>query len=404
MPWLRLGVGIAVLIYAVLYEAPEGIDVPTGVTPLSILFAVALIGAALVQFWWKRESNPVFFVVLDAVLILGYLSTYTFDPRRLLFPLFIWVIIQGAFVGGLRGAVLSWTLMSIAYGIREAIADSYYEQSVDIAPVILRLFIGLATALVGGSLSVAAIARREAEHEREFAERLKELGEMRNMFLRALSHDLRSPLSVIVGFTELLKAKGDDVSSEMRGEMLGSIDKSARKVQAMLTDLLDVDRISRGLLDANKRKLDLSAVVIKVVEDVNQEDHPIEIEAPVTLAWIDPPKVERVVENLVNNAVRHTAPGTPVTVRVQDSEDGATLTVEDRGPGIPDELKGMVFDAFVRVKDAPRQAAGTGIGLSLVAGFAEMHGGRAWVEDRDGGGSSFKVFFPNGSSDQPVDA
>jgi signal transduction histidine kinase len=338
------------------------------------------------------------FVIIDGILILGFIYTYTFDPRRILFPLVIWVVIEAAFVAGLQGAVLGWTFMSIAYGGREIVASSYFDQNINLAAVVLRLFIGFATALVAGSLSMAAIARKAAEHEREYADRLEELGEMRNMFLRALSHDLRSPLSVIVGFTELLKARGEEVSPQMRGEMLGSIDKSARKVQAMLTDLLDVDRISRGVLEADKKPQDLSKVVLRVIDDVNENDHPIEVDAPETLAWIDPPKVERVVENLVINAVRHTAPGTPVSVSVASHPDGAVLAVEDRGPGIPDEMKKHVFDAFVRVKDAPRQAPGTGIGLSLVAGFAEMHGGYAWVEDREGGGSSFKVLFPNGEA------
>jgi signal transduction histidine kinase len=400
LPWLRLGVGLAMIGYAVVYDAPEGVEVPMGVTPVALILAGALVATALVQFRWDRLlSNSLVFVLTDGILILGYIYVFTFDPRRFLFPLFIWVIIEAAFVGGLRGAVAGWTLMSIAYGMREAIADSYFDQDISVAAVILRLFIGLATALVAGSLSVAALARRKAEHEREYAVQLQELDEMRNMFLRALSHDLRSPLSVIVGFTELLKSKGEDVSPDMRAEMLGSIDKSARKVQAMLTDLLDVDRISRGLLDADTKHVDLSEVVLRVVEDVNQEQHDIEIDAPKTLAWIDPPKVERVVENLVINAVRHTAPGTPVTVQVNGHEKGVVLTVADRGPGIPDEMKGKVFDAFVRVKDAPRQAPGTGIGLSLVAGFAEMHGGRAWVEDREGGGSAFKVLFPDREPD-----
>ena len=394
LPWLRLGVGIAMAIYALLYEAPSGTDMPDGVRLVALVLAGALIATSILQFKWLHE-NAMVFLIVDAILILGYMYAFTFDPRRFLFPLFIWVIIQAAFVAGLRGAVVGWALMATAYGLREALAASYFDQDIEIAAVFLRLFIGLAVALVAGSLSVAALARREAVHEREYADRLKELDDMRNMFLRALSHDLRSPLSVIVGFTELLKAKGDDVSSEMRGEMLGSIDKSARKVQAMLTDLLDVDRISRGLLDADKKHQDLSEIVRQVVADINQDEHHFEIDAPPTLAWVDPPKVERVVENLVLNAVRHTPPGTPILVRVKEHEEGAVLSVEDQGPGIPDEMKGKVFDAFVRVKDAPRQAAGTGIGLSLVAGFAEMHGGRAWVEDREGGGSAFKVLFPN---------
>jgi signal transduction histidine kinase len=394
LPWLRLGVGIAMAVYALLYEPPDGVEAPDGVVFVALFLAGALIATSLLQFRWQYDE-AVAFLITDGVLILGYIYAFTFDPRRFLFPLFVWVVIQAAFVAGLRGAILGWTFMSIAYGLREVVASAQFDQHIDVAAVILRLFIGLASALVAGSLNIASLARREAVHEREFAVRLKELDDMRNMFLRALSHDLRSPLSVIVGFTELLKAKGEEVSPEMRGEMLGSIDKSARKVQAMLTDLLDVDRISRGLLDADKKHVDLSEIVRRVLEDVNQDEHHIELEAPPTLAWVDPPKVERVVENLVLNAVRHTAPGTPVIVRVDGRDGGAVLTVEDQGPGIPDAMKEVVFDAFVRVKDAPRQAAGTGIGLSLVAGFAEMHGGRAWVEDREGGGSAFKVLFPD---------
>jgi signal transduction histidine kinase len=382
--------------YAILYESPSGVEVPDGITGIALVLAIALTFTALLQFHERFAGSPLAFLIIDGALILSYMYCFTFDPRRLLFPLFIWVIIQAAVVEGLRGAVAAWTLFSVAYGLREAIASSLYDQEVDIATVILRLFIGLATALVAGSVSVAALARREAEHEREYAEQLKDLGEMRNMFLRALSHDLRSPLSVIVGFTELLRSRGEGISPEMRGEMLESIDKSARKVQGMLTDLLDVDRISRGVLEADKKPSDLSAVVLRVVEDVNENQHPIELHTPEIVAWIDPPKAERVVENLLINAVRHTAPGTPVTVSVQKHPEGVMLAVEDRGPGIPDEMKEQVFDAFVRVKDAPRQAPGTGIGLSLVAGFAEMHGGRAWVEDREGGGSSFKVLFPDG--------
>jgi signal transduction histidine kinase len=382
--------------YAILYDPPADSHVPNGTTIIALTVALALVFTALLQFNVRWSESQLAFVIIDALLILGYMYTFTFDPRRHLFPLFIWVIIQCAVVEGLRGAIIGWSLMSIAYGAREVVAATVYDQGIDIATVALRLFFGLATALASGSLSIAAVARRQMEYEREYSERLHELGEMRNMFLRALSHDLRSPLSVIVGFTELLKSRGEAISPEMRGEMLESIDKSARKVQAMLTDLLDVDRISRGVLEADKRPSDLSEVVRRVIEDVNENQHPLELNIPETVAWIDPPKVERVVENLVINAVRHTAPGTPVSISVAKHPEGAMLAVEDRGPGIPDEMKEQVFDAFVRVKDAPRQAPGTGIGLSLVAGFAEMHGGRAWVEDREGGGSSFKVLFPDG--------
>jgi signal transduction histidine kinase len=104
------------------------------------------------------------------------------------------------------------------------------------------------------------------------------------------------------------------------------------------------------------------------------------------------------VENLLVNAAKHTPPGSPVGLRVDRAEGGVRITVEDRGKGVPDHLKESVFRPFERGPGKLAHAPGTGIGLSLVARFAELHGGRAWVEDRPGGGASFRVFLPAVSS------
>jgi len=102
--------------------------------------------------------------------------------------------------------------------------------------------------------------------------------------------------------------------------------------------------------------------------------------------------VERIVENLIRNALRHTPPGTQVDIRVDRTDDGVALLVEDRGPGVSDELPTTIFEPFMRGDSSD---GGAGIGLSLVARFAELHGGTAGVEDREGGGASFRVFLPD---------
>jgi signal transduction histidine kinase len=114
---------------------------------------------------------------------------------------------------------------------------------------------------------------------------------------------------------------------------------------------------------------------------------------------VDAPKVERMLENLLSNAARHTPPGARIWLRVRPEAGGVLLLVEDEGPGIPDDLKESVFEAFRRGPTA--SGPGSGIGLSLVARFAELHGGRAWVEDRPGGGASFRVFLPSGDAAEP---
>jgi signal transduction histidine kinase len=102
------------------------------------------------------------------------------------------------------------------------------------------------------------------------------------------------------------------------------------------------------------------------------------------------------VDNLVTNALKHTPPGTKVSVSVAGDGDTVLLRVDDSGPGVADEQKRQIFEPFVRVNGAGN-VAGTGIGLALVAQFAALQGGRAWVEDRPGGGSSFRVSLPLGT-------
>jgi signal transduction histidine kinase len=124
-------------------------------------------------------------------------------------------------------------------------------------------------------------------------------------------------------------------------------------------------------------------------------DREITIDTTPTVAAVDVPKVERIVENLLVNAARHTPPRAHIWIRVRPGDDGAILAVEDDGPGLPAEDRERVFDPFERGGSAAAHAPGSGIGLTLVARFAELHGGRAWAEERNGGGASFLVWLPS---------
>jgi PAS domain S-box-containing protein len=236
--------------------------------------------------------------------------------------------------------------------------------------------------------------RRAYEREREAAERLRSLDEMKNAFLNAVSHELRTPLAALLGFALTLEQQGEALPREQQLELLARLARNARKLDTLLSDLLDLDRLRRGVLEPQRRLVDVGALARTVVEEAQLDPGRIEVDAPPVVAALDGPKVERILENLVANAVKHTGPETRIWVTVRSEDRGVLVLVEDEGTGVRDELKAEVFEPFRQGDEVRQHAPGAGIGLSLVALFAELHGGRAWVEDRPGGGASFRVFLP----------
>jgi PAS domain S-box-containing protein len=242
---------------------------------------------------------------------------------------------------------------------------------------------------------LAEQALRESERrERDAAERLRALDEMKNTFLAAVSHELRSPLTSILGLSLTLE-RTPTLTDVDRDDLLHRLAANARKLDRLLKDLLDIDRLNRGIVEPQLRQTDVGALVRRTIESLDQlAGREVASYTEAVVIPVDAPKVERIVENLVLNAARHTPADRRIWVRVEPWEGGALLSVDDDGPGVPEDLRAEIFDPFRQGPSASTHAPGTGIGLSLVGRFAEMHGGRAWVEERVGGGASFRVALP----------
>jgi signal transduction histidine kinase len=254
--------------------------------------------------------------------------------------------------------------------------------------------------------TVGRLFQREAELEtalrREYAaaDRLKAMSQMKDTFLRAVSHDLRTPLTAMHGVAVTLERTKLNLPREQALDLVRMMIEKTRKMDRLLADLLDLNRMEEGILEPNRTLIDVRELAHRVVEEVDQlRGWPIEIDAEPVRAAVDAPKVERIIENLLLNTTRHTPPGTQVWVRAHASERDLELIVEDAGPGVPAELAGSIFEPFRQGQPQPggppgKQGKGVGIGLSLVARFAQLHGGRAWVAERPGGGASFHVALP----------
>ncbi|MFL6187014.1 MAG: histidine kinase N-terminal 7TM domain-containing protein [Actinomycetes bacterium] len=239
--------------------------------------------------------------------------------------------------------------------------------------------------------------------EQAAAEHLRNLDEAKSGFLQAVSHDLRTPLASVLGISLTLQRGRGQLGPADTDDLLGRLTANARKLDRILTGLLDLDRLDRGIVELRRERVDLARLVAGVVSEAHEElldGHPVSLELLPVQVVADAAKVERIVENLLANAARHTDPDTPIWVRVTHGERGALLCVDDAGPGVPAEQRESIFRPFERGPGGDSYTPGSGVGLALVAQIASLHGGHAWVEDRAGGGASFRVLLPEPNGDR----
>ena len=212
-----------------------------------------------------------------------------------------------------------------------------------------------------------------------------------------VAHELRSPLTSVKGFTATLLAKWDRFNDEQKMLMLRTVNADADRVTRLLTELLDVSRIDAGRLEMRRQVVDLPRAVAKAVAGrvaggEDEERFVVRVEGGLPEMWADPDKIDQVVGNLVENALRHGAGRVTVTVRPFD--DGAEVLVEDEGEGIPPETTARVFTRFWR----GNRGRGTGLGLYIVKGLVEAHGGSVEVGRAAGGGALFRFVLPAGTA------
>lgn len=210
----------------------------------------------------------------------------------------------------------------------------------------------------------------------------------------AVAAEVRRPLTSILGLT--LALKHTDTSSPDGRDIVRQLATNARKLDRLVGEMLDVDRIVSGSFTPNRRRTDLEAMVRRVVEDSpDLANRDLRIETEHVAAKVDPGLTEQMIETLLANAGRRTAPGNTVWVKVGSTDQGgAIIAVDDTGTDVPAGLRHAMFESLQERHSAERRPRGA-TGLCLLTRLAELHGGKAWVEERPGGGSSFRVFLPD---------
>ena len=226
---------------------------------------------------------------------------------------------------------------------------------------------------------------------------LKELDRIKSDFVSTVSHDLRSPLTAILGYVELIGRAGP--VTEQQRDFIRRIQFSVNNITALINDLLDLGRIEAGF-DTRKEVFSVAAIVNYAAEGhrsrLNEKELVLKLDVPEDLPTVfgNPLRIRQMVGNLIGNAVKYTPQGGHISVRGRAEGGQIILEIADDGPGIPATDQPYIFDKFYRGSNIPYDTPGTGLGLAIVKSIVENHQGRIWVESSLGHGATFTVVLP----------
>lgn len=241
------------------------------------------------------------------------------------------------------------------------------------------------------------LLERQSARSRELAGRLADANAAKDQFIGHVSHDLRTPLTVIIGNASILLRASAQLDETSRHETLTDIVASGERLQRMIDNLLALAR-AEAQLDTAEEPVIVHQVVANLF-DAYRRRHPerqINLEVsreatPIVCAWAS---AEEVIDNLLSNAEKYSPPDRPIDVSVQVEPHALVISVADRGPGFGGVNVARLFEPFVRSDSARAAAPGLGIGLSVAQRLVQAHGGRIWARDRDGGGAEVTFSLP----------
>ncbi|HEY8730615.1 MAG TPA: ATP-binding protein [Candidatus Limnocylindria bacterium] len=297
--------------------------------------------------------------------------------------------------GGIGPVVVApITAGSRRIGILEAFAEHQPVFSSD--DVALAQLLADQAAVVLESRALIDEAARVRAHEQ--AAKLKE------DFVSAAAHDLKTPLTTLLGQAQILELRfARDPALVQHQPAVARIAREARRLSTLVDDLLDASRIEEGKLEVRREPIDVSALVRLVADRSRPEKDRLVIDAGERLTGsFDRRRIEQLVDNLIENALKYSGPDNPVEVRAWHDADLVRISVRDHGIGIPAADLPHVFERFRRAGNVDaRRYAGIGLGLYICRGIAKEHGGRIWVESTVGQGSTFHVALPDAGEGTP---
>ncbi len=255
-----------------------------------------------------------------------------------------------------------------------------------------RRLLDLFTGQVGTALDRVRLVKQSGAVEMRM-----ESERVRNSLLSAISHDLRTPLATIVGASSSLVEQADALSPETRTELARAIHDESRRMSRLANNLLDMARLEGGSVKLDRQWYPLEELTGAVLSrlDKRLDGRDVVVHIPPQLPWlhVDAILIEQALENLLENAIKYSTPGTPIEIGARIEGDEIRIGISDQGPGIAPGDEQRIFDKFYRA-NAERAQSGVGLGLTICQAIVSAHGGRIWAERNAAGGATFRLAIP----------
>jgi signal transduction histidine kinase len=384
------------------------LSLPLVETYALILFTglVSGLGWLGVRAGWP--PRPLAWAALMAyTLLITFAIHYAGGPQTALPGFYLLVVVAASFVLGPRAAYFLAGASLVCYGgllllefagalpilpIWGQAIDPRAQKSLLLVNWLTVAAPVLLTAYLGGSLAQRLKARNQ---------QLRETEAMRQDLVEMLVHDLRNPLTVLLGVLDLLNRVASALMTESQRQLLHNARRSGHLMLVLVGDILDVAKLEAGQLQLKRQSLDIRDLLSESAEQARAlaelEELSLTVEAAESLPpiYADKQLIQRVIDNLVSNAIKHTPHGGSVTLSSQLlPQRHLTVSVSDTGAGIPPEQHHRIFEKFGQVEQTGVQRHGTGLGLTFCKLAVEAHGGRIWVESAPGQGSTFTFSLP----------
>ena len=377
---------------------------------LALLGVGLLIEAAAIELVLRRVRSRVGLERLartvfgiDCLVVAFGIFTFAADPRWTTYIVGGLLIIAGGFRFGPRGALAGAVAMSVATIAVAVFRTSAYGYALEPERVFFTVTVNLLAAfLMSGLLRELRGLRRQREaflRQTAETEALRAVDQLKSDFLAAMSHDFRSPLTVVRGAVELLLGERPGVLTPGQRELAESAERNVMRLEEFTEELLEMARLEQGAVALEPEELDVRALLSEIVADhqilAKQRRQWFALDAPADSMTLsaDRGRLRQALSNLVGNAIKYAPTGTPISVRADKQNGLFRIAVSDHGPGIPAEERGHMFEKFFRGRGVG-STPGAGLGLSIARSLVVLHGGTLDYEDTPGGGSTFVVRLP----------